>query len=282
MTTAEQAYRARLLPIVEAHLARQMRHEKHPVIDFLFDYYTHRPAQLLRYSPGLGHDGAPPFPAERRHSAEWMLNLLEATLHRPPQFGCHGLHEWAMMFAGEARRHDLPLRLSQAEIDAVVNTLPVTCTHFDAFRFFTPSARPLNRVPVSRDRQVEFDQPGCLHANMDLYKWAYKFQPWIPSELMADAFELAMQIREIDMRATPYDLSSFGYEPICIETPAGRLEYQRHQQNLAVVAQRLRTKLLGAFQKLLTTADSTTRGLCRESPRPRDALLPSSVPESMP
>jgi hypothetical protein len=256
MTTAEQAYGARLLPIVEAHRARQARHEKHPVIDFLFDYYTHRPAQLLRYSPGLGHAGVPPFPAERRAAAEWVITLLDATLNRPPQFGCHGLHEWAMVFAGEARRHDLPLRLPQAEIDAVVSSLPVTCTHFDAFRFFTPSARPLNRVPVTRLRQAEFDQPGCLHANMDLYKWAYKFQPWIPSELMADAFDLAMEIRAVDMRASPYDLKEYGCEPICIETPAGRLEYQRYQQDLSEKAQLLRARLLAEFRRLIEWVDA--------------------------
>ncbi len=253
---AEQAHRARLLPVVEAHLARQARHEKHPVLDFLFDYYTHRPAQLLRYSPGIGHAGVEPFPAERLHAAEWITNLLEATLQRPPQFGCHGLHEWAMVFQGEARRHDLALRLSQSEIDATVRSLPVTCTHFDAFRFFTPSARSLNKVPVSRKEQEVFEQPGCLHANMDLYKWAYKFQPWIPSELMADAFFLAMEIREIDMRASPYDLREYGLVPICIETPAGRTEYQHHQSAITDKAQPLRERLLRAFQKLPKTAAS--------------------------
>ncbi|MCG3149400.1 MAG: hypothetical protein PCFJNLEI_02861 [Verrucomicrobiae bacterium] len=237
-----------LASIVAAHLARQARHEKHPVIDFLFEYYTHRPAQLLRYSPGKS-----PLPAERRRAAEWIANLLEATLHRPPQFACHGLHEWAMVYRGEARRHDLPLRLSQAEIDALVESLPVNCTHFDAYRFFTPSALPLNRVPVTRESQQAFEQPGCLHANMDLYKWAYKFQPWLPSDLMVDAFLLAVEIREVDMRATPYDLTRYGYAPIPIETPAGRQEYQRFQQELFSKAQALRTRLLNAYRRLLAS-----------------------------
>ena len=52
---------------------------------------------------------------------------------------------------------------------------------------------------------------------MDLYKWAYKFYPWTPSDLIADAFELAVEIREIDMRASPYDLGVYGFEPITIE-----------------------------------------------------------------
>jgi hypothetical protein len=231
---------------VTAHLARQARHEKHPVVDFLFEYYHCRPAQLLRSSPGRS-----PLPAARRPAAHWIAALLDATLHRPPQFGCHGLHEWAMVYRGEARRHDLPLRVPQADIDALLESLPVTCTHFDAYRFFTQSARPVNRLPLTRESQAGFEQPGCLHANMDLYKWAYKFQPWLPSDLMVEAFLLAVEIREVDMRASPYDLTQFGYAPIPIETPAGRQEYQLHQQNFSGKAQALRGRLLTAYRQLL-------------------------------
>lgn len=157
-----------------------------------------------------------------------------------------------MTYRGEARRHDLPLRLSQSEIDCLVESLPVNCTHFDAYRFFTPSARPFNRIPVTRDQTTE--QPGCLHANMDLYKWAYKFQPWLPSNLMVEAFLLAMEIREVDMRASPYDLTRYDLAPICIETPEGRHEYQHLQQGLSGKAQTLRGRLLKAYRHLLATA----------------------------
>ena len=60
---------------------------------------------------------------------------------------------------------------------------------------------------------------------MDLYKWAYKLLPATPSELVADCFELAVAVRELDMRASPYDLAELGYPPVRIETPAGRAEY---------------------------------------------------------
>jgi len=40
-----------------------------------------------------------------------------------------------------------------------------------------------------------------FHASMDLYKWAYKFAPWIASDLLADYFELARATRWLDMRA---------------------------------------------------------------------------------
>ena len=61
------------------------------------------------------------------------------------------------------------------------------CSHFDAFRFFTAPARPLNVLAPTRETQHALEQPGCLHANMDLYKWAYKLSPLVPSELVADA-----------------------------------------------------------------------------------------------
>ena len=40
--------------LVGDHLARRQRGVKHPVHDFLFTYYSFRPAQLRRWSPGFG------------------------------------------------------------------------------------------------------------------------------------------------------------------------------------------------------------------------------------
>ena len=68
---------------------------------------------------------------------------------------------------------------------------------------------------------------------MDCYKWAYKLGPLIDSELLMDCLELAADARELDMRASPYDLSDYGFAPIAIETPAGRAEYVRAQQDIA-------------------------------------------------
>ena len=117
------------------------------------------------------------------------------------------------------------LRLGSAGTDEVVETQSIRCSHYDAYRFFTPDAVPLNTLRPTRDEQVANEQPGCLHAGMDLYKWAYKLDPFVPSELIADCFALAAEIREMDMRASPYDLAELGYAPIAIETPAGRAEY---------------------------------------------------------
>jgi hypothetical protein len=247
----------------------------HPVLDFLFDYYSHRPSRLLRWHPGPGvvldgpaasdylrwpaYRAVPggvalgPLPESRRKTVEFTRDLLTATAARAPRFGCFGLHEWAMVYRTAAVRHaSWPLRLGAAETDRVVESLPVRCTHFDAFRFFTPAARPLNEVRLSRADQVAVEQPGCLHAGMDLYKWAYKIDPFAPSELVADCFELAHDIRVLDMCASPYDLSALGYAPVEIETGAGRAEYVRRQASFTERAAPLRARLVSLCEELLT------------------------------
>ena len=96
--------------------------------------------------------------------------------------------------------------------DQVVESHKIACSHFDAFRFFTDARRaPLNVLQPTRESQPALEQGGCLHANMDLYKWASKLMPFTPSALVLDCFELARDIRTLDMRASPYDLAALGY-----------------------------------------------------------------------
>jgi hypothetical protein len=246
----------------------------HPVLDFLFSYYSHRPSKLLRWHPGPGvvltgqaahsylrwpayqstPDGVTlgPLPTAREETVRFVHTLLSATAARAPRFGCFGLHEWAMVYRTETIRHaGWPLRLGAAETDRLVESLPVRCTHFDAFRFFTPPARPLNAVRLTRADQVANEQPGCLHAGMDLYRWAYKLDPFVPSDLVADCFELAHDIRVLDMCASPYDLSALGYAPVEIETAAGRAEYARRQAAFTERAAPLRAELISLCEGLL-------------------------------
>src|SRR3712207_3665243 len=114
------AHRARVDVFVEPHLARRRAGVKHPVHDFLFTYYSHRPAQLREWHPGFGVtlvgsstpvvDAA--YVAHRRPLIETIRALLTATASRPAHFGCFGLHEWAMVYRSEEIRHsDWPLRL---------------------------------------------------------------------------------------------------------------------------------------------------------------------------
>ncbi len=94
------------------------------------------------------------------------------------------------------------------------------------------------------------EQPGCLHASMDLYKYAFWFSPFISSELVMDCFENAARARELDMRASPYDMTAFGLEPIRVETPEGRREYAAQQRRLMAATAPLRTRLAAALSEL--------------------------------
>jgi hypothetical protein len=289
-------HEARVRAWIEPRLARAARHERHPVEDFLFEYYAYRPAKLLRWHPGIGfllqgetaraylscrdyqetHHGvtlglskiSPP----RISSIRWIHAMLRRTEHRPAAFGCFGLHEWAMVYrAGSIRHSAWPLRLTPAEIVEVVESLRLRCTHYDAFRFFTPEARPLNKYQPTRDTTSAFEQPGCLHTNMDLYKWAFKLAPFTPSELVADCFELASRIRALDMRASPYELRALGYSPIRVETPEGRLEYENLQRNFARSASPLRQRLQAICEAIIERWIACTSD---SAPIPRPCAVP--------
>ncbi|WP_194818501.1 3-methyladenine DNA glycosylase [Nocardia sp. XZ_19_385] len=266
-------HRARLDKLVGPYLERRAAGSTHPVIDFLFTYYGHKPAQLRRWHPGFGvtlagareYDGArgylrvgagytadPAYLAKRRDTIEFVANLLRATASRPAQLSCFGLHEWAMVYrTDEVRHQQVPLRLGHANTDAVVESMSLRCTHYDAFRFFTPDAVGRNAEPLTRADQAAREQPGCLHANMDLYKWAFKLAPLTSSDLLLDCFELACTARELDMQASPYDLSEYGYDPIPIEIPSGRAEYVRRQGAISEHSAALRTRLLAVCEGLL-------------------------------
>lgn len=274
------AHSARADELAGDYLRRRATGTKHPVLDFLWTYYGHRPAQLRRWHPGYGvalrgagqytglrgyHrlDDAgdapapvvtadPRFLRSRGDTLAYIADLLRATAARPAQLSCFGLHEWAMVYrAGEVRHDGVPLRLGAADTDAVLESMPVRCTHFDAFRFFTPPAVGRNNRHLTRADQRHTEQPGCLHANMDLYKWCFHTSPLTTSELQLDCFELARDARILDMRASPYDLRDYGYEPIEIESPAGRAVYVRKQSAIADRAAALRARLLAECENLL-------------------------------
>lgn len=253
------AHRERLRPYVEPHLARRRAGIKHPVHDFLFTYYSYRPAQLLRWTPGSAV-----LAREKQPLVEALLRLLTATESRPANFGCFGMHEWAMVYrtaeSGETR-HPRPLRLGGPATDAVVESHRIACSHFDAYRFFTPAASPLNTLqPGSADR-ADFEQSACLHGNMDLYKHAFRLSPMVCSDLVADAFELAWDVRILDMRAAPYDLSGLRMDPtgeewtpIAVETTEGKREYAEIQRHFAERAGTIRRRLIEECERLLAAA----------------------------
>jgi len=278
----EHAQAERFGQFLEAH--RTQPGQAHPVWDFLFTYYSLRPRQLRVWHPGFGvalaGESARPYLdrsgygrspggvtvtceylSARADTVRFIAGLLRATASRPPRLNCFGLHEWAMVYRAPSVRHDhVPLRLGTAGTDAVVESMPLRCSHFDAYRFFTEPATARNSERLTRESQVAAEQPGCLHASMDCYKFAYKLGPLVDSELVMDCLELAAQARELDMRASPYDLRDYGFEPIAIETPAGRAEYVRVQQHVAEQAAPLRDSLAERCEQLLTAVNRETAG----------------------
>ncbi|MFI2101712.1 3-methyladenine DNA glycosylase [Isoptericola sp. NPDC019693] len=266
--------------------AARDRGDKHAIEDFLFTYYPTRVSHLRRWHPGPGvvlaggaeHAGwrwyrpvalsdggtgvtldAEAFVADRGDTVRYVRALVSATAGRPGTFGCFGLHEWAMVYRDRAakrdHRHPLPLRLGHDGTDAVVESHRIGCSHFDAYRFFTPEAEGRNQLRPTRERQPAMEQPGCLHAGMDLYKWALKLGPAAPGDLLLDAFELARDIRYTDMAAAPYDVSSYGVEAVPIETPEGKAEYVRRQRGFAARGQELRARLVGVCDAVLEAVE---------------------------
>jgi hypothetical protein len=251
----EDRHRARLAPYVGPHLDRRQSHTEHPIHDFLFRYYSYRPAQLMRWQPPADLSEA------KRPQAEATLRLLRATAGREGNFGCFGLHEWAMVYRDDDTRHPQPLRLGHTETDKVVEGHRLGCSHWDAVRFFTPPALPLNTLRPFKDDRQDFEQPACLHANMDLYKHAYRLAGVVGSDLIADAFELAWDVRIMDMRAAPYDMTGitidpYGIEwtPIAIETAEGKREYAELQRQFAERAAPIRESLTMRLEEALAAS----------------------------
>ncbi|WP_432565336.1 3-methyladenine DNA glycosylase [Kineococcus sp. SYSU DK003] len=273
------AHAERAHALTAAAVQRRARGEKHPVEDFLFTYYSWAPGKLARWHPGVGvvlqdaaeradwaHYVATPdgvrvdaarLATQRSATVRLARDVLAATRTRAPQLACFGLHEWAMVHRTrpeQVRHAGLPLRLGHAGTDEVVQSHRIRCSHHDAFRFFTPSAVPLNELQPTRHDQAAQEQPGCLHATMDCYRWAMKLSPAVPGELLLDCFELARDVRILDMRASPYDVSSMGYTPVAIETPEGKAEYVRAQREFAGRADPLRAALVAVCDALLAAA----------------------------
>ncbi len=277
----QAAHLDRVGDLADAFTQRRSHGTKHPVEDFLFTYYNLSPAKLKQWVPPLGvaieasaEDllECPWLASDRfvrqngrvfldeafltdhtRQLAKWIRDLCDRVSERPTRFRCFGLHEWAMVYRmppEQIRHQGCELRLTPEELASFVDSQAICCTHYDAFRFFTPEARPLNAFEPTLETRLDMEQGGCLHTNMDLYKWAGKLLPWCGSDLLGECFANAWTARQLDMRASPYALRALGYEPIAIETPEGRAEYETRQRHLAEVSGALRQRLSAAAWEL--------------------------------
>jgi len=152
----------------------------------------------------------------------WYKSVLEQTMEHQPVLHCYGLHEWAMQYhpngdappppSGKYQAHLRP-RVSQETINETVEREGLRCTHVDALRFFAPEAGPLNShgAVLERGRQLELEQPACLHAHMDLLKIALRLKPYCDPSVLVDVLEIALEARSIDVGASPYDCSAYSW-----------------------------------------------------------------------
>jgi len=235
--------------------ARRLLHQK---------YTLHRCSHEDKGEDGEAYFAELVVPSVHTRGADTLMPLISAreilqnTQSRDRWLGCFGFHEWAMLYKGGDKRHQeqLPLRVSQDVIDAVVETEgSLKCTHFDAWRFFKKEAQPLNIIhPMHRLEQNKYEQPGCVHATMDLFKYAYSIYPFCSSSLLRKTLALAIEARKIDMRASPYDVSAFAIgAPLCVDTLEGRRLYVKEQECLANAAYPIRAELIKVYDELLAS-----------------------------
>ncbi|KAL7517577.1 hypothetical protein ACHAWX_002494 [Stephanocyclus meneghinianus] len=128
---------------------------------------------------------------------------------------------------------------------------------------------------LTRTDQLHLEQKACLHANMDLFKIAWRLQPFVSSTLLTEALAVALQARTLDVEASPYDVT--GYHGLCwshdvnvaesgeigvpcgtmplgaveVETEEGRKEYRRRQAQVMQRGEVVRKKLVRAYSDFL-------------------------------
>ena len=61
-----------------------------------------------------------------------------------------------------------------------------------------------NRHALTRQTQLDHEQPACVHANMDLLRYALRLAPFVDASCIGDALDVALQARDLDIRASPY------------------------------------------------------------------------------
>ena len=84
------------------------------------------------------------------------------------------------------------------------------------------------------DSRRTMEQPGCLHASMDLYKWAYKLRPAgaeRPAARRVPCWPARSGSWTCGRRRTTWPSS--GYPPVRIETADGKAEYVAAQRGFA-------------------------------------------------
>ena len=243
--TLEADHAARVDVATAAHRERRADGRTHPVEDFLFRYYNNSPARLRRWHPGAGvllRDAAhlpraswtayravgdtveldvAAFLAAAAPQSTFVRELLSATVSRPAQLGCFGLHEWAMVHgvaADDVRHAGWPLRLGSAGTDAVVEPHSIRCSHFDAYRFFTEARHPGTRCgPPATARWRWSSRAACTPgwtSTSGRSSWPHGAERARRRRLRPRARDPGARHGGLAVR--PREL---GYQPVPIETP---------------------------------------------------------------
>ena len=240
---------------VQPHLERRRQGGKHPVHDFLFTYYSQSPTALRRWHPGgygvAGRarvrrpQGLLGGPAVRRPSPPNDSSATAGDLRDPPAarrdrgraptLGCFGLHEWAMdppdrPTAGRRGGQRDPARLAAA---------PRGGWHRRGRGEPPNRLLALRRVPLlhASPRPEHLPArprgPARLRAAGLLPRRDGSLQARLPTDAAGrlgagrGRFALAWDIRDLDMRASPYDFSDLGFEPVRIENTGGQAGVRR-------------------------------------------------------
>ena len=180
----------------------------------------------------------------RIETVEFIADLLQSTAGRPARFNCFGLHEWAMVYRSARRAPRSGSVAARAgghrrrgRIDAValqpLRRLPVLHRAGGAPQRGTAEPRVAGR---QRTAGVRARRDGHLQVGVQAGP-AGRLRTASPT-----ASNSPPTARELDMRASPYDLTGYGFAPIAVETPTGRAEYVRGQQDVADRAAPLRTR----------------------------------------
>ena len=105
-----------------------------------------------------------------------------------------------------------------------------------AFRFFTPAARPLNRLQPARESVPAQEQRGCLHANMDLVQMGVQTRAVHAVRAGGGLFPRwpAGSARWICGRAPTTPNGALGFDPIAVIRDSRRpgREYEKRQREL--------------------------------------------------
>ena len=141
------AHQTRVEQWTQPRLHRRKLGQKHPVDDFLFEYYKLTPGKLRQWHPGhlvAMLDVPDDLCASYAGSAEFLVDLTSGTVQadksrferragpvrrsveilqrasgRAAKFSCFGMHEWAMVYGtdpAQIRHSDEQLRLPPAQI----------------------------------------------------------------------------------------------------------------------------------------------------------------------